>query len=61
MTIDAVRLGAAQGIVSGISLDTLNSLLVELQPNTLALNEGKELSPQDRDKLRAELIKEQLK
>ena len=59
--LSAVRLGAAQGIVSGISLDTLNSLLVELQPNTLTLNEGKELSPQDRDKLRAELIKEQLK
>lgn len=59
--LSAVRLGAAQGIVSGISLDTLNSLLVELQPNTLTLNEGKELSPQDRDKLRAELIKKQLK
>ena len=59
--LSAVRLGVAQGIVSGISLDTLNSLLVELQPNTLTLNEGKELSPQDRDKLRAELIKEQLK
>jgi protein arginine kinase len=58
--ISAVRMGVSQNIIDNISLDTLNSLLVELQPATLTINSGKELSPQQRDKLRAELIKKSI-
>lgn len=58
--LSAVRMGISEKIIDNISFDTVNSMLVELQPATLTLNSGKELSPQQRDKLRADLIKKQL-
>ena len=53
-----VRLGLTLGIVQGIEYQTLDSLLVEMMPYHLALNQKKQaMSEKERDILRAELVK----
>lgn len=59
--LSAVRMGVAEKIIDDITLDSINTLMVELQPSTLIQNAGKELTPQQRDELRAKLLKKQLK
>ncbi|MEE1057245.1 MAG: protein arginine kinase [Acutalibacteraceae bacterium] len=59
--LSAVRMGVAEKIIDDITLDSINTLMVELQPSTLTQNAGKELTPQQRDELRAEFLKKQLK
>lgn len=59
--LSAVRMGVAEKIIDDITLDSINTLMVELQPSTLSKNAGEELTSQQRDKLRAELVKRYLK
>lgn len=55
------RLGVALGILTSITYQTLDRLLVEAMPCSLALAEGKEtLSERERDLLRAKMVKENL-
>lgn len=56
--LSAVRMGVAAGLIKDIDLDTINGLMTELQPATLAEQENKELSPTERDILRAKKVKE---
>lgn len=58
--ISNVRLGIAMGAVQGISYDQVNALMIEAQPATLMKNAGKNLTPPQRDKQRAELVKQRL-
>ncbi|MEE0858811.1 MAG: protein arginine kinase [Acutalibacteraceae bacterium] len=58
--LSAIRLGISQKLIDNISFDTINTLMVELQPATLTKKAGKELTPQQRDKLRAELVKKHI-
>lgn len=58
--VSLVRLGAAQGIID-IPLDTLSRLLIEMQPATINVLEGKNLTPSERDVIRAKTVKETLK
>ena len=56
-----VRLGVALGIVEGIGYSTLDTLLFEVMPMSLALSEGKTaLSEGERDRLRAKRVKDAL-
>ena len=52
-----LRFGVETGLISNISFDTLNRLMIEVQPATLMKNVGKKLSPQERDQIRAELVR----
>lgn len=55
-----LRFGIEIGIFDHISFDTVNHLMIEVQPATLMKNIGKKLSPQERDQIRAELIRSAL-
>ncbi len=57
--VSLVRLGAAAGLLD-VKLETLSKLLVEMQPATLNTMTGKINSAAERDKLRAQKIKEAL-
>ena len=52
-----VRMGITTGLINSVSLDTVNRLIVEIQPATLMKCVGKQLSPQERDVVRATLIR----
>lgn len=56
-----VRMGITSGLIDNISLDTINRLFVEVQPATLMQNAGKNLNPQERDAIRATLIRNSLR
>ena len=51
-----VRFGVEMGCFE-IDFETLNRLLIEIQPATLMKNIGKKLTPAERDHIRAELVK----
>ncbi len=55
-----VRLGVAVGIINSIDYETLDKLFVDVMPANLTLIKG-ELAPEDRDRERAEYIKNVLK
>ncbi|MDD6251873.1 MAG: protein arginine kinase [Oscillospiraceae bacterium] len=59
--LNNVRMGIAEGIIEDVNLDTVDRLMVDIQPASLMLSEGKSLTPQERDKTRAELIKKALR
>ena len=52
-----VRMGIAMGICEGITYPQLDSLLIRCMPATLTSQSGKNLSPSQRDKLRAEILR----
>jgi len=56
----AVRLGVAMGLAGLCPLRTLNELLVLTQPAHLQRMQGEELSPADRNIVRAHLVRERL-
>ena len=60
--LSAVRMGISEKIINNISLDTINSLISTIQPATICMvsQQNKELTNQQRDKLRAEIIKKKL-
>ena len=55
-----LRLGVESGLFEDVDLETINSLFVEIQPATLMKNIGKKLAPQERDQIRAELVRSAL-
>ena len=58
--ISNVRLGISTGVLTGISYETMNRLLTETQPATMSLSHGGSLSAEERDALRAKLVREAL-
>ena len=58
--ISNVRLGVSTGVLTGISYETMNRLLTETQPATMSLSHGGSLSAEERDALRAKLVREAL-
>lgn len=52
-----LRFGVEMGLFDNIDFDTINRLIIEIQPATLMKNIGKKLSPAERDHIRAELIR----
>lgn len=55
-----VRFGCAVGLIQKIPLEFIDSLLLELRPENLMVNYGKQMSKNERDALRAELVRERL-
>lgn len=55
-----IRLGIATKTVEDIPFDVIDKLLIDIQPATLMCREGKRLTPQERDAVRAELISQTL-
>ncbi len=58
--LSALRLGLEMGIVSRLERRDLLELLLLTQPAHLQMNEGRPLSPFDRDRARAELVRRRL-
>lgn len=58
--ISCVRLGVAEQMCSGLSLDTVNALMIEAQPASISSAAGHSLTPQERDIRRAELVRQAL-
>lgn len=56
-----VRLGVDMGIIKNVSLETLNEIMLTIQPASLQKAAGSQLSPDERDIKRAELIRKKLK
>lgn len=52
-----LRLGIEIGIFDNIDFDTVNNLMIEVQPATLMKNIGKKLTPRERDRIRAEVVR----
>ena len=55
--ISNVRFGVEMGLFDNIDIDTINRLIVEIQPATLMKNVGKKLTAVERDHIRAELVR----
>ena len=58
--ISAVRLGIGVGLINDVSIQTLNELLVYIQPAHLQILEGESMDPSERDVTRAGLIRKVL-
>jgi protein arginine kinase len=52
-----VRLGVCAGLIKDLTVDKINELITEIQPATLMVKEGKNLSPKERDIIRANYIR----
>lgn len=52
-----LRFGIEIGKIDNIDFDTINHLMTEVQPATLMKNIGKKLTSQERDQIRAELVR----
>ena len=52
-----LRLGIEERLIDNIDLKTVDSLMEEIQPATLMKNVGKKLTPQERDRIRADLVR----
>lgn len=53
----ALRLGVSSGVISSVSPESLNRLLVYTQPAHLQLGEGRQMDPMERDVKRAEVTR----
>ena len=58
--ISNVRLGAAAGEIKDFSLESIDSLIIKVQPAMLSLEEKKDLTANQREQLRAEIIRNAL-
>jgi protein arginine kinase len=58
--ISAVRLGVGAGLVKDVPIQTLNELLVYIQPAHLQQMKGTTMGSQSRDVARAEYIRDAL-
>lgn len=56
-----VRMGITEGIIDGVTTDTVDELMLAIQPASLMRSQERKLTPQERDKARAELIKSTLR
>ncbi len=52
-----IRLGIAIGVIDKIDLDIINRLMIETQPATLMKNVGRKLTPSERDRIRADVVR----
>ena len=58
--LSAVRLGRSLGIVNGLSSGFINQLMIITQPSHLQAEAGADLSPEERDVRRAEVVRRHL-
>lgn len=58
--LSALRLGVCLKLIDNVALRTLHTLMVAMQPGHLQIAAGRELRPQERDVVRAQLIRDTL-
>jgi len=58
--ISDVRVGIDMGIIKDIEIETLNELMLYIQPASLQKYAGRQLSPDERDIIRAEVVRKNL-
>ncbi len=58
--ISNVRLGLSEGVLSGVTIEEINTLTAAVQPATLQAENGGNLQPTQRDILRATKVREAL-
>lgn len=58
--LSMLRLGADLDLIPECDRSILDMLLLEIQPAHLQMRAGRELSPQERDVLRAEITRQRL-
>ena len=58
--LSQIRMGVNLGRVKNISISTINELFMLTQPAHLQLNKGRQLDPDSRDAVRAEIIRSKL-
>ena len=58
--ISDVRLGIDMGIIRNIEIETINEIMLYIQPASLQKYAGRPLSPEERDITRAEVIRKKL-
>lgn len=58
--ISNVRLGVAINEIKDVSFETINKLIIDVQPATLMMRENGNLSVEQRRRLRAEVVKDRL-
>ncbi len=56
--LSLVRLGLSEGKLKGVDLGAVNGLSVRVQPATLMVGAGRQMSPEDRDRLRADILRD---
>ena len=56
--ISNVRLGLAEGVLSGVPLEDVNALTAAVQPATLTAGQSSSLTAAQRDIARAEMVRE---
>ena len=59
-SLSMLRLGVDMGVIRSINIHTVNELFVTIQPAHLQKYAGKEVDSEERDKIRATLIRESL-
>lgn len=55
-----VRFGIESGVIENLSIDTIDSLITDIQPATIMVNRNEKIAPRDRDIIRAGIIRERL-
>ena len=58
--LSALRLGTQTGILSEVETAAVNEMFIFSQPAHLQIRVGRELSPQDRDVMRADFVRDRL-
>lgn len=56
--LSAIRLGLGTGILERPAVETINEMMIQMRPAHLQKRAGKELTPQERDVARADLLRE---
>ena len=56
-----LRMGVCEGLIDSVDLETVDSLMIKIQPASLMRLKGTRLNPEERDRVRAELIRTELK
>ena len=55
-----VRFGINSGVIDGVEISLIDELIEKIQPATMMVNKGEQISPQERDILRAKIIQNYL-
>lgn len=56
-----LRVGICEGLIDSVTLETVDGLMLKIQPANLMRIKGTRLTPDERDRVRAEIIREELK
>lgn len=58
--LSSIKLGINMGIIDCVSNETVTSLMIKAEPAHISLEIGRALTPDERDKVRAEMIRKEL-